>query len=144
MERVFSFASVPLDWISSQPEPKDALPILRRAAELAPADRLRILTLPLDTPLEVHETLAHIAKRGSVTAEEKESLGRTLARRNKYLKAVGLDHLLKVWMNLDKSSEQISSKLQEYYEAFYKPTGRESNNFPPRDCELWSGSTPNP
>ena len=119
LERVFSFASVPLDWISNQPEPKDALPVLRRAAELAPADRLRILTLPLDTPLEVHETLAHIAKRGSVTAEEKEFLGRTFTRGNKVLKAAGLDNLLKVWMNLDESSEQISTTLQEYYGAFF-------------------------
>jgi len=119
LERIFSFASVPLDWISSLPDPKDALPVLRRAADLAPADRLRILTLPLDTPYEVHETLDYIAKRGSVTAKQKEFLGRTLTHRNEYLKAAELDNLLKIWINLDKSSEQISTALQEYYGAFF-------------------------
>ncbi|MCX6033864.1 MAG: metalloregulator ArsR/SmtB family transcription factor [Chloroflexi bacterium] len=119
LERVFSFASVPLDWISSLPEPKDALPVLGRAADLAPADRLRILTLPMDTSLEAHETLDHIAERGLVTAKEKEFLGRTLTRRNEHLKAAELDQLLKVWMNLDKSSEQILTALQEYYNAFF-------------------------
>jgi len=119
LERVCSFASVPVDWISSQPEPKDALPILRRAADLTPADRLRILTLPWDTPHEARETLAHIAERGSVKAEEKEILGRTLTRRNISLNAVELDNLLEVWMNLDKSNEQISTTLLEYYGVFF-------------------------
>ncbi len=119
LERVYSFASVPLDWISSLPEPKDALPVLRLAADLAPADRLRTLTLPSNTPIEACETLDHIAKRGSVTTEEKESLARTLTRRNEHLKVAELDNVLKIWLNLDKSSEQISTALQEYYGAFF-------------------------
>ena len=119
LERVFSFASVPLDWISSLPEPKDALPVLRRAVDLAPADRLRILTLPVNTPLEATETLERIAKRGSVTAKEKEFLSRTLTQRDKNLKAAELDNLLNVWINLDRSSEQILTSLQEYYGAFF-------------------------
>ncbi len=119
LECVFSFASVPLDWISSLPEPKDALPVLSRAVDLAPADRLRILTLPMNTPLETTKTLEHIAERGSVTPKEKEFLGRTLTQRDKVLKAAGLDNLLKVWMIMDRSSEQIVTSLQEYYGAFF-------------------------
>lgn len=119
LERVYSFASVPLDWISSLPGPKDALPVLLRAADLAPADRLRILTLPMDTPGEALKRLDHIAEHGSVTVEEKEFLSRTLTLRNKPLNPYELDNLLNVWMNPDKSSEQISTTLQEYYGAFF-------------------------
>jgi DNA-binding transcriptional ArsR family regulator len=119
LERVYSYASAPLDWISNQPEPKDALPVLRAAAKLSPADRLRILTLPWDTPSEARETLDHIAERGSVTTDEKEVLGRTLTRRKEHLKAADLDNLLKVWMNLEESNEQILTTLQEYYDAFF-------------------------
>jgi DNA-binding transcriptional ArsR family regulator len=119
LERVYSFASIPLDWISSLPEPQDVLPVLRRAEELAPADRLRILTLPLDISREVHKTLDHIAERGAVTAEEKEFLGRNLTHRNEHFKAAELDNLLKIWTHIDKSSEQISTTLQEYYRAFF-------------------------
>jgi DNA-binding transcriptional ArsR family regulator len=119
LERVFSFASVPLDWISSLPEPKDALPVLRGAAELAPVDQLRLLTLPLDTSLEIQETLARIAERGSFKVEEKEFLSRTLTRRNKQLKATELENLLTVWINLDNSREQILKALQEYYDVFF-------------------------
>jgi DNA-binding transcriptional ArsR family regulator len=119
LEHVFSYASAPLDWISSLPEPKDTLPVLRHAAILAPADRLRILTLPMNMPLEAHETLDQIAECGSVKTEQKEFLGRTLTRRDQHLKAGELEDLLKVWMKMDKSCEQILTALQEYYEAFF-------------------------
>ncbi|HEX7619686.1 MAG TPA: metalloregulator ArsR/SmtB family transcription factor [Anaerolineales bacterium] len=119
LELIYSFASVPLDWISSLPEPKDALGVLHQAADLKPTDRLRILTLPFNIPLEAHEALEHIAKRGSVNAKEKELLSRSINRRNEHLKAGELEQLLKVWMNLDKSSELILTSLQEYYDAFF-------------------------
>lgn len=119
LERFASYAPVPLDWISSLPEPKDSLPVLRYAVELAPADRFRALTLPLDTPPEVFETLERISKRGSATTIEKDFLSHTLNRSNTYLKAAGLDHLLKDWMNVEKSSEQLLMAFQEYYSAFF-------------------------
>lgn len=119
LERVYSFASVPLDWISSLPEPKDALPVLRHAESLEPADRLRTLTLPLDIPAEVHAVLDHIAEHGAVTAEEKEFLGHTLTHRNIQFKAAELDNLVKIWTRADKSSEQLSTTLQEYYNVFF-------------------------
>ena len=119
LERIYSFAVVPLDWVSSLPEPKDALPVLRHAAELAAVDRLRMLTLPIDISRETQETLAHIAGQGTFTTDEKELLGRSLTRRNEHLKAAELESLLKVWMDVDRSGEQILVTLQEYYEAFF-------------------------
>jgi DNA-binding transcriptional ArsR family regulator len=120
LEHVYAFASIPLDWISGLPEPKDALPVLRRAAKLAPAERLRILTLQVNLPPEAHETLDHIAKRGSVKANEKELLGFTLTRRNQPLKPAEVEHLLKVWLNLEKSSDLLLTSMQEYYNVFFE------------------------
>jgi hypothetical protein len=119
LEGIYLFSGVPLDWISSLPEPKDALPVLRRAVELAPVDRLRLLTLPMDIAPEANETLIHIYEKGSATAKEKELLGRTLTHRNLNFKPSELDRLIKAWIDLDKSSEQILVALQEYYEAFF-------------------------
>ena len=119
LECIYSFASLPLDWISSLPEPKDALPVLRQAESLGPADRLRTLTLPMELSSEVHEVLDQIAERGAVTTEEKEFLGRNLTRRNEHFKAAELEALLKIWTRAEKSSEQISTTLQEYYETFF-------------------------
>jgi DNA-binding transcriptional ArsR family regulator len=119
LERVYSFASVPLDWISNQPEPKDALPVLRRAAELEPAERLRMLILPMDTTPQVHEILAQVARRKTATAEERELLGRNFTHRKKILKAAELDNLLSIWINLDRSSNHILVALEEYYNSFF-------------------------
>jgi DNA-binding transcriptional ArsR family regulator len=120
LERVYSYASLPLDWISSQPEPRDALPILHRAAELAPVDRLRVMTLPADTPQEACEILARIAARGSVTIPQRDYLARSITRRNNPLRAVELENLLKVWVEMDSSSRQILAAWQEYYQVFFE------------------------
>jgi DNA-binding transcriptional ArsR family regulator len=119
LELLYSFASPPLDWISSLPEPKDVLPVLRQAAELAPADRLRTLTLPMEIPGEVREILERIAERRKATAEEKETLGRGLSRRNEHFKAAEVEALLKVWKDPERSSELLMSTLQEYYRSFF-------------------------
>jgi DNA-binding transcriptional ArsR family regulator len=119
LEQVYSFASVPLDWITSLPGLKDAQPILRHVESLAPGDRLRILTLPFNIPVEARQTLDHIATRGAVNTKEKELLGRAILIRNKHLKTAELEQLFKVWINLDKSSEIILTSMQDYYQAFF-------------------------
>ncbi|MGZ6346398.1 MAG: ArsR/SmtB family transcription factor, partial [Anaerolineales bacterium] len=119
LEKVFAFASVPVDWVSSQTEPKDAQTLLRNAAAMPAAVRLRTLTLPSTTPVESKETLDHIATRGAVNSKEKELLGRTILNRNVKLKPAELEQLLKIWVNPEKSSELLMNSLQEYYQAFF-------------------------
>jgi DNA-binding transcriptional ArsR family regulator len=119
LEKMLTFASIPLDWISSLPEPKDAQPVLQQAAELNPADRLRILTLPFNTPAEACEILDHIANRGSFKPKDRELLGHSIKRRDQHLKAAELDELLMTWLKIDKSSEILLTSLQEYYQAFF-------------------------
>jgi DNA-binding transcriptional ArsR family regulator len=119
LERVASYAPPPLDWISSLMEPKDAMPVLHRAAELAPATRFHALTLPGDIHPQVMETLERISKHGSATTVEKDMLLHTLLLRNKYIKPAGLDQLLKDWKSLEKSSEQLLAALHDYYNAFF-------------------------
>ena len=120
LELVFSFATVPLEWISTLPEPKDALPVLRRAAALAPLDRLLTLTLPPGIPPEALNILASHAKNRKITPEEKEYLSRTLTHRKEHLKAAELVNLLKIWADPERSGAQILVALQEYYRAFYE------------------------
>jgi DNA-binding transcriptional ArsR family regulator len=119
LERIYSFAALPLDWISSLPEPKDVSPILQRAEELEGAERLRTLTLPMDISGEVRERLDRIARRGTFTAEDKEFLARNLTRRNEHFKAAEVDALLKVWTDPVRSSRQLLDALQEYQRVFF-------------------------
>ena len=119
LEHLFSFASPPLDWISSLPEPKDALPVLEHARNLAPTERLRALALPEATPTEACRILESIALHGSFSIDEKEALARTLKRRNELMQPVELENLLHSWVDAEASSEMITSTLQEYYEVFF-------------------------
>jgi DNA-binding transcriptional ArsR family regulator len=119
LEQIYSFASVPLDWISSLPGSKDAQPVLRLAAELPAGERLRTLTLPLNLPNEAKEALDHISVRGAVNAKDKKLLSRTILNRNQKLRTSELEQLFKVWINLEKSSELILTSMQEYYQVFF-------------------------
>ncbi len=119
LERIYSFASVPVDWISSLQGSKDTLPILRQAENLKAGDLLCSLTLPINIPTESRETLDHIAVRGAASAKEKELLGRTILNKKEKLKASQVEQLCKTWIDLDKSREMIMTSLQEYYQAFF-------------------------
>lgn len=119
LEQVYSFASVPVDWISSLPGSKDSQAILRHAAALNIEDRLRILTLPLNITNEAKEALEHIGTRGTFNSKEKELLSRSIIKRNDPLRPSELGQLLKVWTNLDESSELILTSMEEYYQAFF-------------------------
>jgi len=119
LEKVYSFAAVPLEWIYDLPNPKDAVTTLRSAADLAPADRFEALTLPSDIPAEVRETLRGIAVRGAWTSEEKDFLGTQFSRRGKELKPAGLENLLRVWSKSQKSGDLLQEALNEYYQVFF-------------------------
>ena len=119
LERVASFTSVPLDWISSLPEPKDALPVLNIAAGLDPTERFRALTLPMETPAEVHAVLQRVSQQKAISSLEKELVGRVLGRRNIYIKSSGLDQLILAWREVERSSDQLLAALQEYYSVYF-------------------------
>jgi DNA-binding transcriptional ArsR family regulator len=119
LEHVLSYASVPLDWLSTLPDPKDAFPVLQRAADLSPIERFKYLTLPLDIPEEVYETIQSVSRGRPSTTAEKENLLRTLVQYNIYIKPAGIEQLLKDWKNPEKIGEQYLSALQEYYTVFF-------------------------
>jgi DNA-binding transcriptional ArsR family regulator len=119
LEQIYSFASVPLDWISSLPGSRDAVPVLQHAEKLSQAERVRTLTLPANIPVEAKQALAHIAERRAVNSKEKELLGQTILHRNEQLKAGELENLFKTWIDLEKSSDLILTSLQEYYQVFF-------------------------
>jgi DNA-binding transcriptional ArsR family regulator len=119
LERVFSFAGVPLDWISSLPGSLDALPVLHAAAELGAAECLRRLTLPGDTPQGVVEALTRVADRGWATDAERELVVQRYTRRGKLLKSAELDLMLEIWSNASGSGGQLIASLQEYYQVFF-------------------------
>jgi DNA-binding transcriptional ArsR family regulator len=119
LELVYSFASLPLDWLSGLPEPRDVSPVLEQAARLAPVDRLRILTLPGDLADEPRQALEHIAARGSASHSDKETLTHSLKPKKGPYKPAEMNNLLTVWTDAERSAERMLAALHEYYLSFF-------------------------
>ncbi len=119
LERLCSFAVVPLNWISSLHQPKDAPQALRAIADLAPADRLPALTLLPETPAEVREMLLGIANRHAWHSAEQEFLRTSYLHRDALLEPVTLSNLLELSADPEGSGEMLLAALQEYYRVFF-------------------------
>lgn len=119
LERVYSFTTVPLNWLNRLAEPKDAAALLGSLTDLPPASRIPALTLPADTPAEARHTLEEIAARGSWSTREKDRLALHLAPRSKNWKPSGLENLLGAWSAAAEYGEMLLPALQEYQTAFF-------------------------
>jgi DNA-binding transcriptional ArsR family regulator len=119
LERLFSFGSLPLQWIRSLPDPKDAATVLRHSADLAPVDRLAALILPAETSPEVRATLEKIAKRGSWIASQEKNIKELYPQRTRPITAANLQTILETWAAAAESGETLLAALREYYEAFF-------------------------
>jgi len=119
LERLFSFSSLPLQWIRNLPEPKDATTVLRQAADLEPISRLAALTLPAETVPEVRSTLEKIAGRGSWTASQEKTVKVLYPQRSRPVNADSLQFILETWAAAGESGETLLAALREYYEAFF-------------------------
>lgn len=118
LERIFSFSTVPLPWLGTLAEPLDGQTLLRAVADLEPARRLPLLTLPGKLSVEAHRLLEEIAGRGSWSAEDKAQLisiyghGRTPS-------PAGFDNILNAWTDLRGYGERYLDALQEYYLVYF-------------------------
>jgi DNA-binding transcriptional ArsR family regulator len=119
LERLFSFGSLPLQWIRNLPEPKDAATALLHAADLAPVDRLAALTLPAETSPAVRTTLQKIAMRGSWIPSQEKNIKDLYPQRTRSLSAESLRIMLETWSAAGESGETLLAALKEYYEAFF-------------------------
>ena len=119
LERIYSFAPVPLAWIATLPQPKDASQALRTIADLTPADRLPTLALTPETPPEARATLLDIATQHAWKSAQQEFLQANYLRRDAPLKPDALANLLTVWADPQGSGEMLLAALQEYYQVFF-------------------------
>lgn len=119
LERVMTYAIVPLAWISRLPDPRDAETVLECAARLTPEERFAALTLPTDLAADSRQALHDITRNGRWTPAGREVIWRGLSRRNRYLKPSGLDNLMKAWITPQDSGEAYLDVLREYQTVFF-------------------------
>jgi DNA-binding transcriptional ArsR family regulator len=118
LEQVFSFSRVPLDWISTLPEPRDAATALQAVASLPPASRLSMLTLPIDPPPGVIRLLEAVATRRAWTGADRAELA-SLFGRALHLTSAAFEALLNAWASLEQTGERYLAALEEYYTAYF-------------------------
>jgi DNA-binding transcriptional ArsR family regulator len=113
---------VPLCWIHSLPEPKDADTALWALRRIPAEDRIPTLSFCSQTHLELREILENVAGRGSWDEQDLESLregyknwehGKDTPRRKELVET------LDSWANAAEFGEKYLSALQSYYSAFF-------------------------
>lgn len=119
LEKVLSFSSVPLKWLSELPEPGDAKTALKAIENLSAVERLDALTLVADTTAEVKECLQNIARKGSWTDAEIQVLREQYRRRDSSLSTEQLTLLVSTWSEPQRSATLFLEAIQDYYQAFF-------------------------
>jgi DNA-binding transcriptional ArsR family regulator len=119
LEKVQSFSSTPLYWLSGLAEPKDASTALK-AISLVPGHQcLSDLTLNAENNPEVKDCLQNIARRGSWNDTELSLLKERYRLRDTSLNPESLTNLVTNWADAQRSGEKYLTALQEYYQVFF-------------------------
>ena len=119
LEKVQSFSSIPLLWLSGLSQPNDALTALEAISMLPAQERLFDLTLNAEIKAEVYDCLRNIAVRGSWQDADLRVLKEHFRLRDTPLNQESLTHLVNTWSDPERSGEKYLTALQEYYQVFF-------------------------
>lgn len=120
LERVFSFSSVPLPWLSSLPEPMDAGTALQQIPQIEPKKRLVELTLSAETSIDIKNRLEVISQTKRWLPQDLTFLKENFRRGEQPLSHDGVINMMEAWREAGSSGEQLLITLQEYYQDFFE------------------------
>lgn len=119
LEKVQSFSSIPLHWLSGLAEPNDASTALKAISILPGHQCLSNVTLNVESNQEVNDCLQNIARRGSWNDEELRFLKENYRLRDAALNPESLTNLVTTWSQAERSGENYAAALQEYFQVFF-------------------------
>ncbi|MFH2039647.1 MAG: ArsR family transcriptional regulator [Chloroflexota bacterium] len=119
LEKVQSFSSIPLLWLSGLSLPYDASTALEAISMLPAQERLFNLTLNAEIKTEVFNCLQNIASRGSWQDADLSVLKEHFRLRDGPLNQESLTNLVTTWSEPVRSGEKYFLALQEYYQVFF-------------------------
>jgi DNA-binding transcriptional ArsR family regulator len=112
---------VPLPWIYSLPEPKDAMTVLWQLWQVPAAERLPLLAGLSEEGCSASDVLRRVAARGSWEETDRAVVRDSLASITMSKRATD-DHvetMLRWWSNCEEFGERYLESLRAYYNAFF-------------------------
>lgn len=119
LENAQDVVSLPLSWIYSLPQPKDAATILGALSQIPPRQRLITLARGTNSPHEALLVLDNVADRGSWTAGDLDQLKEAYRDSEHIPKKKTLESMLERWSKPGLFGEGFSQALQAYHHAFF-------------------------
>ena len=121
LEQSLLLVHMPLHWIHSLPDPKDAIAVLYNLGQVPPAERLPLLALSPDECQDGHEILKEVAARGRWDKGDREALQAAswCQESRKGLSSEELDNLLGWWARPGEFGDRYLEALHAYYEVFF-------------------------
>jgi len=112
---------MPLHWIHSLPDPKDALTVLWTLGQSPPAERLPLLTYHPERSSEVRKVLGEVGARGTWDEGDREELRAAYqcSEQEKPPSAKELASILRWWARAEEFGERYLEALRAYQEVFF-------------------------
>lgn len=131
LEEVYPITGVPLKWLASLPEPKDAISALWALKQIPPAERMMKLQ-GLDAEYEANspeeaekheryrEILTRVASTGRWKPEDADYFYKVFHKKHGSLKKEAIERCLNWWSKPEELGEGFLSALHAYYQAFFE------------------------
>lgn len=119
LEEAQDVCSLPLNWIYTLPEPKDAASVLQVLSDLPPRERLAALAAGTNTPRSALHIYRQVAERGSWEASDLSSLKQSYQDADATPRTSNLESALDIWREPGLFGERYLSALQAYHSAFF-------------------------
>jgi DNA-binding transcriptional ArsR family regulator len=121
LEESQSLFFVPLPWIHSLPDPKDALTVLWALGQIPPAERLPLLTYHPERSSEVDRVLGEVSAHGTWDEGDRAALRAAYqcSEEKKTPSAKELASILGWWARAEEFGERYLEALHAYQEVFF-------------------------
>lgn len=111
---------IPLHWIHTLPDPKEAITVLWALGQVAPEERLPLLAHCPDTPEDVTDTLRGVTARGAWDEGDRETLlSAHQCEETKPPSSEELHNMLGWWARAEEFGERYLEALRTYQQAFF-------------------------
>jgi DNA-binding transcriptional ArsR family regulator len=118
LEDSLNLIYVPLTWIHSLPEPKDAASALWALRQIPPAERLPVLVETDHPPSEYNQILTRVLERRAWDEDDLEQLWKIYKGKKGHSKNDATT-VLKWWSRPEEFGEIYLNALQSYYQEFF-------------------------